>query len=427
VTVSPVNSYSGTVSISCSAPAGITCTPATASPTVGSGVSDNIAITAASTVAAGTYPAMVTATGGGHTHTAQILIAYTPVTATPTFSLAAGTYTAAQTVTISDASPGAVIFYTTNGSAPTLSSSIYSGPISVAATETLKAVAIATGYSVSPAASASYTIAPPAATPGFSPVAGTYSAAQTVTISDANAGATIYYTINGNAPTAASTKYAAAIKVASTETLKAIAVATGYSTSAVASAAYTISSSSHAAVPPTFSPAAGTYHARQSVTISDAATGIAIYYTLDGTTPTAKSTLYRGAVSVSKSQTLQAIAVAVGGVTSNAASAAYNLVAANPVITPASGTYPGPLTVTITTATPTATIFYTTNGTVPSVNSSVYTGPITISKSEKVYAIAAETGFTSSVPVGAIYVIDSAATVKGRLPESLQIPVNPLP
>jgi hypothetical protein len=91
-------------------------------------------------------------------------------------------------------------------------------------------------------AAAAYIIggAPTAAAPTFSPTAGNYASAQTVTISDLTAGATIYYTANGTTPTTSSAVYVGAITVASTETLKAIAVASGYSTSAVATATYTI-------------------------------------------------------------------------------------------------------------------------------------------------------------------------------------------
>jgi len=114
------------------------------------------------------------------------------------------------------------------------------GPITVPETETLRAVAVASGYANSAVASAVYAIGSPAATPTFSVPAGTYSAAQTVTISDTTPGATIYYTTNGSTPTVNSTVYKGAITVSVTETIRAIATATGYSQSAVATAAYTI-------------------------------------------------------------------------------------------------------------------------------------------------------------------------------------------
>jgi len=81
--------------------------------------------------------------------------------ATPAFSVAAGTYTTAQTVTIGDATAGATIYYTTGGSAPTIRSPVYSGPLTVSSTESLEAMATATGYTASAVASAAYTIAIP--------------------------------------------------------------------------------------------------------------------------------------------------------------------------------------------------------------------------------------------------------------------------
>jgi hypothetical protein len=172
----------------------------------------------------------------------------TPAT-TPVFSLAPGTYPTAQTVTISDATPGATIYYSTlsaNGYLPaTLPATIqYKGPITVSSTETLYAIAKANGYSPSAEAIATYTIPLPAA-PNFKVAPGTYSTAQTVTISDATPGATIYYTTNGTTPTTSSTKYTGPITVSSTETLMAIATVGGNVSSTVAAAAYTITFACH--------------------------------------------------------------------------------------------------------------------------------------------------------------------------------------
>ena len=136
----------------------------------------------------------------------------------------------------------------------------------------------------------------PAATPNFSPGGGVYSSSQKVAISDSTSSATIYYTRNGNLPTTQSTVYTGPVSVASTETLKAIAVASGYSQSAIATAAYTITPASVAA--PTFSPAGGTFTSPQIVSLADMTGGAAIYYTTDGTTPTANSALYAQPIQV---------------------------------------------------------------------------------------------------------------------------------
>ena len=78
--------------------------------------------------------------------------------ATPAFSPASGTYTSAQSVAITDSTPGATIYYTTNGTAPTSASSVYSGPITVAVTETVAAIAVSNSTAQSAIASAAYSI-----------------------------------------------------------------------------------------------------------------------------------------------------------------------------------------------------------------------------------------------------------------------------
>jgi N-acetylneuraminic acid mutarotase len=167
-----------------------------------------------------------------------------PPAAMPTFSVAPGTYYAsAMPVSISDATAGATIYYTTDGTPLTTSSAVYSGPITVSATETLKAFAVAAGYSQSSISSAVYILKPPAAaTPAFNLGSGTYIGEQTVTLSDATPGATIYFTTNGVSPTPWSSLYTGPLTVSSPETIQAIAVATGYSESDVAAATYTITS-----------------------------------------------------------------------------------------------------------------------------------------------------------------------------------------
>ena len=82
----------------------------------------------------------------------------TGTVATPTFSPSGGNFTSAQNVTISTTTSGATIYYTTNGSNPTTSSTVYSGPVSVTATTTLKAFAVKSGSNNSAVATATYTI-----------------------------------------------------------------------------------------------------------------------------------------------------------------------------------------------------------------------------------------------------------------------------
>ena len=83
-------------------------------------------------------------------------------------------------------------------------------------------------------------VTPTCATPTFSPSEGTYSEAQSVTLSCETSGSTIYYTTDGSTPTTNSTVYSGAINVSSTTTIKAIAAASGYENSEVATATYTI-------------------------------------------------------------------------------------------------------------------------------------------------------------------------------------------
>ena len=84
------------------------------------------------------------------------------------------------------------------------------------------------------------------ADPVISPVAGTYTSAQTVSITDGTAGASIYYTTDGSTPNATKTLYTGTISVGTSQTVKAIAIKSGYNDSAIASSAFVINLPSNA-------------------------------------------------------------------------------------------------------------------------------------------------------------------------------------
>ncbi len=164
---------------------------------------------------------------------------------------------------------------------------------------------------------------PENAAPTFSVGTGSYVGAQYVTISSELPG-TIYYTISGSNPTTATFNRcvdSCQLEITSSLTLKAIVA---WSTlgqtaqSAVASATYTIT----APPAPTSSLASGTYYGTQKVVLS-AAPGSYIYYTLDGTTPTAQSTLYSSPIYLRL--TTQVNAVAIEGISSTVSRLSYNV------------------------------------------------------------------------------------------------------
>jgi len=188
--------------------------------------------------------------------------------APPAFSLLVGVYNAPQTVTITDATLGPVfIYYTTDGSTPTVNSTLYTGPITISSPTTFKAIGVETGYLTSVVSEASYILA---ATPQLSPPPGTYTGAQSVTITDSTPSATIYYTTDGSTPTTHSAIYSSAIQVNPGSTVQAMATSPNYLNSVVVSGTY---SASKATTTTSLSASATPANENQQITLMATVTG----------------------------------------------------------------------------------------------------------------------------------------------------------
>jgi uncharacterized repeat protein (TIGR03803 family) len=232
----------------------------------------------------------VTSEGGAYGYGAVFEYTPVPTTPMPVFSLNQGVYSSTQTVTVSDATEGATLYCTTDGTTPTTSSPVCPASFTVSATETIQAIAVYTGLANSPVANATYVIEPPAATPIINPDGGNFTTSTFVSIGDTTPGAKIYYSTTGGAPF---TLYSSGFLVSSSETITAYAVATNYTQSPTTSAVFNVN-----LVAKLFSPAPGgtlpagpvTFH----WTAGTGATGYALWVGTTGTGSGADNVYYSG-------------------------------------------------------------------------------------------------------------------------------------
>ena len=347
----------------------------------------------------GTVKAVAYRTGWTTSSVTSAQYTIAPLVAAPTFTPPAGTYIPAQDVAIATTTAGAAIRYTTDGSTPTATNgTVYAGPVPVASSLTLKAVAYRAGWTTSPVTTGQYVIGLPVAAPAFDPGPGAYYDPQDVSLSTSTPGAAIRYTTDGSTPTeTAGTPYAAPVHIATNLTLKAVAYRDGWRTSPVTSGDYAIGPDVSA---PAFSPAPGSYSSAQSVVITTATPGSSIRYTTDGSTPTdSVGTLYSAPVPVSSSLTLRAVAYRSGWTTSTVTSGDYVITGAvaAPEFSVTPGTYSTAKTVAITSATSGATIRYTTDGSTPSETAgTVYSSPVLVDRTLTLKAVAYRAGWTTS-------------------------------
>ena len=162
---------------------------------------------------------------------------------------------------------------------------------------------------------------------------------------------------------------------------------------------------------PIFSPASSAVEKGTVVTISTSTVGANIYYTNDGSTPTSESTLYSSALTINEAQTIKAIAIK-GDDKSSVITATYSIKkVVTPVFSEAEGTVLEGTTVEIETETEGATIYYTTDGTTPTISSSVYSTAISIDNDITIKAIAIMANWDDSDIASVSYTVVPA--VKG--------------
>ena len=319
--------------------------------------------------------------------------------AVPTFDPPTGTIEFANfPLTLSDTTPGATIYYCTDGGTNSCNpTTLYSGPITItSAIYYVRAYASAANAFSSGIASWNGAVLSELAQPYFSPGAGIYTTAQTVTITSGGTssltGGGAFYTTDGSTPTCGSTEYTSPITISSTTTLQAIACATGYPSTSVTTAIFTINPSATPTADPVFSPVPGTYTAPVSVTITDSTPGSTIYWkVMYPNYPTIfcgdpGATVYSGAFVVpTNTFQLVSIACAAGYSSSAIVGAGINFTVPPPTFslpTP----YFGPGTSVSLTGIAGGTTYYCVTTGAACYPNLVYSTPLTFSSSETIYA-----------------------------------------
>ena len=225
-------------------------------------------------------------------------------------------------VTITDANSlpsGYEIRYTTDGSIPTTTTGeVYSEPIPITASVTIKAVVVRYDMELTEVASETREPAPCA-----TPVISFNSTTSEVSITCATLETNISYTIGGTDPTTSGTPYNGPFSISGPTTVKAIATHATFDPSSVAELAI-----SQVATPTIQD------NGHNAISIKTTTPGATIYYTLDGGTPTTSSTKYTDPLTENVSNvTIKAIAVKENMITSAVGNGTVMLQCATPVIT----------------------------------------------------------------------------------------------
>lgn len=229
--------------------------------------------------------------------------------------------------------------------------------------------------------------------------------AYTFTITDANnlpAGYTIRYTTDGTDPTATTGDvYTGPVRMYGAMTVKAVVVRYGLVLTQIATKEFS------SLITFSFD------NITSALTLTSSIEGVSFYYTMgDGSQadPTTSSVLYEAPIEITTPTTVKAIAYR-----SDLGESTVSKVEIMQVATPTIQNS-GSNSIVIATATPGATIYYTTDGTDPSISSSMYINPLTENASNAlIKAIAVKEGMVTSVVGSGTFMLKCAAPVITRI------------
>ncbi len=356
-----------------------------------------------------------------------------PMAASPTLSPPPGSYSTAQTVALADATPGAVIYYTTNGTPPTTASARYSAPLPVSTTTTIEAMAAASGYSNSAVASGTYTIGAAPVSVDLSAVANVHGLvntgspvsgggmdgsghaySETLTGTSINwSGATFALGVAGAAN--AVSNVTVALPPGAYSSLKLLGAAVnGNQVNQTFTVHYTDGSSTK------FVQSVSDWRTPQNYAGESKVLTMAYRLTSSGATDAGPYYLYGYSFALDTAKIVQSMTLPANR---NAVIVALALVpagspppmAASPTLSPPPGSYSTAQTVALADATPGAIIYYTTNGTPPTTASARYSAPLPVSATTTIEAMAAASGYSNSAVVSGTYTITGAAPVSVNL------------
>lgn len=276
------------------------------------------------------------------------------------------------------------IYYTLDGSLPNYLSTKYTIPVKLLKSSIVKAVVYNSSTKLySTVKEYNITINKPAP-PTSNVPSGRYEDIINVSLSSPDSNE-IIYTLDGSDPSTSGIWFAGSIKIDKPVTLKAGSIKNGVM-SDVNTFSYDIDlkpKTPQASVNP------GRYDTIQTIALSSQSPNTELFYTTDGSIPSSLSNKYINAITLNQPTTIKAIAVNKYGFSSDIASFTYEILIKpeKPDIETTAGVYYTPVNIKISSQTMESTIYYTLDGTNPTIYSTKYLSEFTLDRTSTVKAI----------------------------------------